>query len=145
MLACWTFITGKDAKMTMQDKRPKGGNAQAEETPEAYNAEQDDEGAQAQTVAEDARDRSAFFEGGDSRHGGRTNPAQITADDEQDVVDHMQQMERSGRIDMGAYRGERNDDDESEMLGEEGMEPEDLDEHGNPPRNNADPYIPEDE
>lgn len=125
--------------MTMQDKpRPdastKASDATTEETPEAYNAEQDDEGAQAQTVADDAQNKSAFFEGGESEHGGKTNPAQIDADDEQDVVDHMEQMERSGRIDMGAYRGERNDDDESEMLGQGGMEPGDLDEHGNPAR-----------
>lgn len=128
--------------MDKDDKAVADADANAEETPEAYNAEQDDEGAQAQTVAEDARNRAAFFEG-ESGHGGKTNPAQLEADDEQDVVDHMEQMERSGQIDMGAYRGERNDDDETEMLGEEGMEPEDLDEHGNPPRSNADPYIPE--
>ncbi len=42
----------------------------------------------------------------------------------------MEQMERSGQIDMDAYRGERSDDDESGMLGEDGMEPGDLDEHG---------------
>lgn len=130
--------------MDQNSKPAADADASAEETPEAYNAEQDDEGAQAQQVAEDVRNRPAFFEG-QSGHGSKTNPAQINADDEQDVVDHMQQMERSGQIDMGAYRGERNDDDETEMLGEEGMEPEDRDEHGNPPRSNADPYIPEDE
>lgn len=33
-------------------------------------------------------------------------------------------------------------DDESANLGEADMEEGDLDEHGNAPRNNADPYIP---
>ena len=95
--------------------------------------EQEDESAQAQTVADDAIRglASAQVQNEDSEHGGTTNPAQITPDDEQDVVDHMQQMQRSGRIDMDAFRGERNDDDEAEMLGEGGMEPGDLDEHGN--------------
>jgi hypothetical protein len=97
-----------------------------------------DDGAdsQAQTVADDAiralAGESQGYAGSD--HGGNTNPAQIIPDDEQDVVDHMQQMERSGQIDMDAFRGERNDDDESGMLGEGGMEPGDLDEHGNPAR-----------
>jgi hypothetical protein len=103
------------------------------------NREQDDEDAQAQTVAGDAMSSRANdpVAAKASQHGGTTNPAQIIPDDEQDVVDHMQQMERSGRIDMDAYRGERNDDDESGMLGEGGMEPGDLDEHGNAARETA--------
>lgn len=100
---------------------------------------QDDEDAQAQTVADDAirglANDSVMSE--DSEHGGTTNPAQIIPDDQQDVVDHMLQMERSGTIDMGAFDGERNDDDESGMLGEGGMEPGDLDEHGNPARQSS--------
>ena len=35
---------------------------------------------------------------------------------------------------MGAYRGERNDDDDAEMLGQEGLDPGDIDEHGNKAR-----------
>lgn len=103
------------------------------------NREQDDESAQAQTVANDAIRGfpDARVKNEESEHGGTTNPAQIVADDEQDVVDHMEQMERSGQIDMGAYRGERNDDDESEMLGEGGMEPGELDEHGTARRGEA--------
>jgi len=34
----------------------------------------------------------------------------------------MKQMVSSGRIDMGAFRGERNDDDEEGMLGEAGID-----------------------
>lgn len=103
------------------------------------NREQEDESAQAQTVADDAVRglANAQVQNEDSEHGGTTNPAQITPDDEQDVVDHMEQMERSGRIDMDAFRGERNDDDEAEMLGEGGMEQGDLDEHGNARRGEA--------
>ena len=105
--------------------------------PETCNSEQDDEAAQAQTVSDDAvrgiADRGSAHE---SRRGGATNPAQIDPDDAQDVVDHMNQMERSGRIDMDAYRGERNDDDEPETLGEAAREPDDVDSCGNRPRNN---------
>ena len=49
-------------------------------------------------------------------------PSRGEGDDAQDLVDHMRQMERSGRIDMDAYRGERSDDDEDGELGEGGIE-----------------------
>lgn len=38
--------------------------------------------------------------------------------DEPDLVDRMEQMVSSGRIDTGAFAGERNDDDEESELGE---------------------------
>lgn len=87
----------------------------ATEAPEAVNREQDDEEAQAQTVAEAARrerplaDSVKVASGDDS-------------DDVQDLIDHMHQMERSGVIDMDAYRGERSDDDEDGQLGPGGVE-----------------------
>jgi hypothetical protein len=37
--------------------------------------------------------------------------------DEPDLVDRMEQMVSSGRIDTGAFAGERNDDDEESDLG----------------------------
>ncbi|HWT41100.1 MAG TPA: hypothetical protein VN152_00505 [Sphingopyxis sp.] len=85
------------------------------DAPEARNREQDDEEAQAQTVAEAARrdrrqgDSDKVSSGDDS-------------DDVQDLVDHIRQMERSGVIDMDAYRGERSDDDEDDELGPGGVE-----------------------
>lgn len=85
------------------------------DAPEARNREQDDEEAQAQTVAEAARrdrrqgDSDKVSSGDDS-------------DDVQDLVDHMRQMERSGVIDMDAYRGERSDDDVDDELGPGGVE-----------------------
>lgn len=125
--------TGLDVDNDHADERPVD---RSQDAPEAHNREQDDEEAQAQTVAGDAMRKSASgqIEAQESEHGGRPNPAQMGADDAQDVVDHMEQMESSGKIDMDAYRGERNDDDESGMLGEGGMEPGDIDEHGNPHR-----------
>ena len=38
--------------------------------------------------------------------------------DEPDLVDRMEQMVSSGRIDTDAFAGERNDDDEESELGE---------------------------
>ena len=35
------------------------------------------------------------------------------------------------RIDVDAYRGARNDDDEPKTLGEAALEPDDIDSHGN--------------
>jgi len=88
--------------------------------PETFNDEQDDEGAQAQTLADEALGRRSAFEGSET---GRTASGDDSGD-VQDLVDHMNQMVTSGRIDMGAFRGERSDDDEDTMLGEQGMEDE---------------------
>ncbi|MBA4752037.1 MAG: hypothetical protein H2055_07405 [Sphingopyxis sp.] len=99
----------------VDDPRKAEADAPADEAPEARNREQDDEEAQAQSVAEAARrdrpqqDSDKVSRGDDS-------------DDVQDLVDHMKQMERSGVIDMDAYRGERSDDDEDGELGPGGVE-----------------------
>lgn len=80
--------------------------------PELHNSEQDDEESQAQSVAGEAHGRE------------KTSPLESKApkgglDDihEQDLVEHMRDMEQSGRIDMGAYRGEPNLDDDDEKYG----------------------------
>ena len=38
-------------------------------------------------------------------------------DSTQDTIDHMRDMESSGRIDMSAYRGEPNHDDNVDKYG----------------------------
>jgi len=86
--------------------------------PETHNSEQDDEQSQAQTLADEARGRNP----GD--YGSPTESVKVKrdSDDEdstQDLVDHMRDMERSGRIDMGAYRGEDNMDDNEDKYGDE--------------------------
>ena len=83
------------------------------EAPEAHNREQEDEEAQAQTVAAAARHDRGLADSRKAKGGGDT-------DDAQDLVDHMRQMERSGRIELDAYRGERSDDDEDGELGGDG-------------------------
>jgi len=45
-------------------------------------------------------------------------PGEVMDDSSQDLIDKMRDMEQSGRIDMGAYRGEPNHDDEDETYGD---------------------------
>ncbi len=81
------------------------------------NDEQNDRGTQANDVADDARLRSTDLSE-DSEHGGTTNPAQIIPDDVPDLVDKMEEMNRSGRIDFDAFAGETKMDDEEDYLGD---------------------------
>lgn len=86
----------------------------ADLAPETVNLSEDDEDAQSQSVAADAAllDASPFGLG-DSTKVSSGSPE----DDVEDLVDHMRSMVRSGRVDMDAFRGERNDDDEEGALG----------------------------
>ena len=87
--------------------------------PELVNREQEDESSQTQTLANEALGGGPAGLGlGDTEKvGGGIDPI-----DTPDLVDHMNQMFTSGRIDMSAYRGERNDDEEDESLGPQGVE-----------------------
>ncbi|HUD92255.1 hypothetical protein [Sphingobium sp.] len=87
------------------------------------NSEQAEAGSQAQDVADDARVRSTDLSE-DSERGGRSNPAQIIPDDTEDLVEKMEAMDRSGRIDMDAYAGEPQMDDEEDSYGESDDEDE---------------------
>jgi hypothetical protein len=86
------------------------------EAPELDNEEQNDERSQTHTVAEEAlrgeaREPSPL----DSTkvHGGIDD-----SDAEPDLIDRMRDMEQSGRIDMGAFEGEPNDDDDEDKYGD---------------------------
>lgn len=93
-----------------------------DETPETNSEQADDD--QAQDVAEDARfvDTDLSEE---SEHGGRPNLGAVIPDDTPDLVDRMNEMVRSGRIDNDAYAGEPQHDDEEDILGETDDEDED--------------------
>jgi hypothetical protein len=80
------------------------------------NSEQADAGTQAQDVAADAQAR-ATDPAEDSERGGHANPAQIIPDDVPDLVERMNEMNRSGRIDMDAFAGEPQMDDEDDAFG----------------------------
>ena len=87
--------------------------------PELVNDEQEEESAQAQTLADEALDRATSVFGLEDSEKVSTGD---DSDDVQDLVDHMNQMASSGRIDMDAYRGERNDDEEEGRYGEDAEE-----------------------
>ena len=102
--------------MTDRDKTPDTT------APETVNSEQEDGDAQAQTVADEAiaRATSVLGEQGESERARGGNDDE--GGDAQDLVDHMNQMVTSGKIDMSAFRGERSDDDEEGMYGDGGIE-----------------------
>lgn len=80
--------------------------------PETHNSEQDDEAAQAQQVAEETGNPDDASPIGSEKVGSGVEGA-----DEQDLIDHMRDMEGSGRIDMDAFAGEPNMDDEDDTYG----------------------------
>ena len=90
-------------------------NPASEDAPETHNDEQEDERSQAQSIAEEARNKDGEASPLDSIkvNGG------IDEDSTQDLIDHMRDMEQSGRIDMDAYAGEENLDDNEDKYGEE--------------------------
>ena len=85
--------------------------------PETHNDEQDDEQSQAQAIADEAISGSRFEAEPARQHQGRAAVWMTTST--QDLIDHMRDMEQSGRIDMGAYAGEENLDDNEDKYGEE--------------------------
>ena len=89
-------------------------------TQESRNAAQDDdEGEQAQSLADELLRRG--YQTGESVRV-RSRGFDEEGGSILDLVDHMKQMVRDGRIDMSAYRGERMDDDEEDGLGPQGRE-----------------------
>ncbi len=84
---------------------------------ETINREQQDD---AQVLdAADMEDRDGTnIESLESERGGSADPAEVAPDDRPDLVETMDAMRRSGRIDNDAYAGERVDDDEEDMLGD---------------------------
>jgi len=87
--------------------------------PEAHNDEQDAVGTQAQDVAdaarrEDSHTASPLESTKPESHGYDTAPASTG-----DLIDEMRRMEGEGRIDMSAFAGEPNHDDEPGTFGGE--------------------------
>lgn len=83
--------------------------------PETHNDEQEDDHDQAHEVAREARNQDGEGSPLDSR---KANSG-IGDNSEQDTIDRMRDMEQSGRIDMDAYRGEPNLDDNEDKYGED--------------------------
>ena len=99
----------------MAETRRNQEQGQGDFAPETHNEEQDDHLSQAQEIAEEARNhRSERSPLESTKVGGG-----IDDDSTQDLIDHMRDMEQSGRIDMDAYAGEENLDDNEDKYGEE--------------------------
>lgn len=89
---------------------------QANLAPETHNDEQDDHRSQAQEVAQQAKTTTGET-GSPTESTKDNNSSGLMGDSTQDVVDHMRDMESSGRIDMGAFKGEPNHDDNVDKFG----------------------------
>ncbi|MET0238791.1 MAG: hypothetical protein ABW184_02740 [Sphingobium sp.] len=79
------------------------------------NSEQDD-GDQAQDVADDARVVNTDLSE-ESERGGHPDRTEVAPADEPDLVERMNAMRRSGIIDYDAYAGEPQMDDEEDGFG----------------------------
>jgi hypothetical protein len=97
--------------------RQSGERTAPDQAPELHNAEQDDEMEQAQSVAAEAGYADAEASPLDSVKADQ--PGEVMDDASQDLIDKMRDMEQSGRIDMDAYRGEPNHDDDTDKYGPE--------------------------
>lgn len=95
--------------------------------PEAHNDDQDEHGDQAQDVAEDARraDSAATSPLESTKPG--SDDYDPAPDSKGDLIDEMRRMEGEGRIDMSAFAGEPNHDDEPGTYGGETTDDEDAD------------------
>lgn len=101
--------------MTDRPNNVPGEDRQTDDlAPENHNSEQDDAGSQAQTLADEALGRSAGELPTDDSEKATTGE---DSDDVADLIDHMEQMVSSGRIDNDAFRGEPNFDDKEDEYG----------------------------
>lgn len=110
-------------------KRPAttlhGERSQTNElAPENTNSEQRDSDSQSQTVAAESRNKATAAFGLEE-----SEKLESIFDDSnvQDLVDHMNQMLRSGAIDMSAFAGEPNHDDDVDKYGKH-SKPDELSE-----------------
>ncbi len=103
----------------MTDKPVKSQEQrQAGLAPETHNDEQDDHRKQAQEVAEQAR-KTTTETTSPTESVKSENKSGLMNDSTQDTVDHMRDMESSGRVDMDAYNGEPNHDDNVDKYGKD--------------------------
>jgi len=93
--------------------------------PETHNDEQEDRDAQAQNVAADARDERSHTSSPLESTKREMRNLQTAPASKGDLVDEMRRMEGQGRIDMSAYAGEPNHDDEEGTYGGETTDDDD--------------------
>lgn len=93
--------------------------------PEAHNDEQDPTGEQAQDVAEDAMREGSHTTSPLESTKPESNDYDPAPDSKPDLIDEMRRMEGEGRIDMSAFSGEPNHDDEPGTYGGETTDDDD--------------------
>jgi hypothetical protein len=101
----------------MSDSKPdRTGQLVTGLAPEARNTSQVDRPAQAQTLATQAENITQEVRSPteSQRPGVAIN---LFGDSTQDTIDHMRDMESSGRIDMDAFAGEPDHDDRARPVG----------------------------
>ena len=94
--------------------------------PEAHNDEQDPVGQQAQDVAQDAMREGSHTTSPLESTKPKSNDYDPAPDSTGDLVDEMRRMEGEGRIDMSAFAGEPNHDDEPDTYGGETTDDDDA-------------------
>jgi len=85
--------------------------------PEVHNDEQDPVGQQAQDVAQDAMRESSHTTSPLESTKPASNGYDPAPGSTGDLIDEMRRMEGEGRIDMSAFAGEPNHDDEPDTYG----------------------------
>jgi len=95
--------------------------------PETHNDEQDPAGTQAQDVADDARREDSRAPSPLESTRQPANDYDPAPDSTGDLIDEMRRMEGEGRIDMSAYAGEPNHDDEPDTFTGETTDDDDSD------------------
>lgn len=101
-----------DSKIKSYEQR------QANFAPETHNDEQDDHRSQAHSIAQDAHNLTQEIRS--PTESTKDQPASnIFGNATQDMVDRMRDMESSGRVDMDAFAGEPNHDDNVDKYGSE--------------------------
>lgn len=96
----------------MTEPKPKPERIEFND-PDLQNSEQSEAGTQAQDVAADAQ-RSEGDDALESERVQSDDPGELLPDDTPDLIDHMNDMLNSGRIDMDAFEGEELMDDDDE-------------------------------
>ncbi|MBU1254505.1 MAG: hypothetical protein KKE69_08945 [Alphaproteobacteria bacterium] len=110
-----------DAKQASKQATPVGESKEermANQAPEMHNDEQDDHRSQAQEVSTQAQQLTPNTPS-PTESTKSANKSGLMNDSTQDTVDRMRDMESSGRIDMDAYKGEPNHDDNVDKYGKE--------------------------
>ena len=106
-------MTAATDKVKSQEER------QADLAPETHNDEQDEHRSQAQEVAEQARVEDHRSVGATESREVEDSPADLVGAGA-DMIAQMRDMEESGKIDMDAYAGEANHDDNVDKYGKKG-------------------------